>query len=215
MVKIVILIPARGGSKRVPRKNMKLLKKKPLIWYAINAAKQSFFSLDVWVSTEDEEIKKYAISQNVKVLDRPMELAGDTSTVEEVMMHFTEKINYDIIILVEPTYPLIQPEDISKSLHKFVKNKYDSLLTLQNKKLFLWNYCGISVTPANYNIYRRPRMQDFKGALVEEGGIFITSRKNFIESKCRLTGLIGYHLIEHPSIDVDNEIDFKIAEAIL
>jgi len=215
MVKTVSLIPARGGSKRLPRKNIKKLNGKPLIDYAIKASLNSKVD-ETWVSTEDKEIKKIAINCGARVIDRPIELASDTASTESVMLHFAEKIDFDIIVLIEPTYPLIQTKDINNSLDKFITSKVDSLLTLENKKFFLWKLIDEYITvPINFDPNNRPRYQDFEGVYVEEGGIFITTKKNLLKTKCRINGRIGYYILDHPSIDIDNEVDFKIAEMLL
>lgn len=214
-MKTVVLIPARGGSKRLPRKNIKDLCGRPLIDYAIKNSLNSNVD-ETWVSTEDKEIKNIALKCGAKVLDRPKELASDTSTQEEVMAHFTEHIDYDIIVLIEPTYPLIQTQDIDLALDKFIKTNCDSLLTLENKKFFIWKLLNEEeAVPVNLNPRRRPRYQEFEGIYVEEGGIYITTRENFLKSKCRVDNKIGYYILQHPSIDVDNKIDFKIAEVLL
>jgi CMP-N-acetylneuraminic acid synthetase len=132
------------------------------------------------------------------------------------MAHFTDHVNYDIVVLLEPTYPLIKTEDIDRSLDKFMKTRCDSFLTLENKKFFLWSLLNDTETvPVNYDPKKRQRYQDFEGIYVEEGGIYITTRENFLQSKCRLNGKIGYYILQHPSIDIDTEIDFKIAEKLL
>jgi N-acylneuraminate cytidylyltransferase len=214
-MKIVSLIPARGGSKRLPRKNIKKLCGRPLIDYTIKASLDSKVN-ETWISTEDEEIKKISKKCGAKVLDRPNNLATDESTTESVMEHFTDNVNYDIIVLIEPTYPLINVEDINMSLDKFIKTDCDSLLTLENKKFFLWELRDMSIAqPINYNPESRPRYQEFDGIYVEEGGIYITKRNGFIKSKCRLNGKIGYYILKHPSIDIDNEFDFKMAEMLI
>jgi CMP-N-acetylneuraminic acid synthetase len=214
-MKSVTLIPARGGSKRLPRKNIKNLLGRPLIDYAIQASLHSKVN-ETWVSTEDKEIKRVALQCGAKVIDRPVELASDTATTESVMKHFTENVDYDIIILIEPTYPLIQTQDINNSLNKFIKTKSDSLLTLENKKFFIWKLINDKETaPVNYDPQNRQRYQEFEGVYVEEGGIYITTKENFLKSKCRLSGAIGYYVLQHPSIDIDTEIDFKIAEKLL
>jgi CMP-N,N'-diacetyllegionaminic acid synthase len=214
-MKVVTLIPARGGSKRLPRKNIKNLCGSPLIDYAIQASLQSKVD-ETWVSTEDKEIKNVALKCGAKVLDRPAELASDTATTESVMAHFTEHVDYDIIILIEATYPLIQTQDINISLDKFIKTKCDSFLTLEQKKFFIWKLLNENeTTPVNYNPQKRKRYQDFEGIYVEEGGIYMTTRKNFLKTQCRLNGKIGYYILQHPSIDIDTEIDFKIAEKLL
>jgi CMP-N-acetylneuraminic acid synthetase len=214
-MKVVTLIPARGGSKRLPRKNIKTLCGRPLIDYAIQASLHSKAN-ETWVSTEDKEIKNVALKCGAKVIDRPNELASDTATTESVMAHFTQHVDYDIIILIEATYPLIQTQDINNSLEKFIKTKSDSLLALENKKFFIWKLINENETaPVNYNPQKRQRYQDFEGIYVEEGGIYMTTKENFLKSQCRLNGKIGYYILQHPSIDIDTEIDFKIAEKLL
>jgi len=214
-VKIVSLIPARGGSKRLPRKNILKLLGRPLIDYAIRASIDSKID-ETWLSTEDEEIKNIALKCGAEVLDRPKELAKDNTSTEAVIGHFTENIDYDILVLIEPTYPMIQKNDIDLSLDKFADSKCDSLLTLENKKFFVWKIKDdIEASPKNYNPRKRPRYQNFNGLYVEEGGIYITTRDNFLKTKCRLNGKIGYYILNHPSIDIDNEIDFKIAEMLI
>jgi N-acylneuraminate cytidylyltransferase len=214
-MKIVSLIPARGGSKRLPRKNIKNLAGRPLIDYSIKASLNSKID-ETWVSTEDEEIKKIALKCGAKVIDRPEKFARDESTTESVMQHFTENIDYDIIVLIEPTYPLITIEDINQSIDKFTKNNCDSLLALENKKFFLWDLVDeVIAKPINYNPESRLRYQDFEGFYVEEGGIYITTKDNFLKTNCRINGKIGYYLLKHPSMDIDNEIDFKIVEMLL
>jgi len=212
-MKVVSLIPARGGSKRVPRKNIKEFCGKPLMWYAIDASLRSLV-WETWVSTEDEEIKEIAKGFGAQVLDRPDELAEDDVSQEEVMMHFSEHVNYDVIILIEPTYPLIQSRDITMAYNTFIRGNYDSLLTLMNKKWFIWDI-NKEACPMNYKLGERPNMQDFKGIYAEEGGIYITTKKAFLKSKCRLSGKIGYYLLRHPSIDIDTEEDFKVAEMMM
>lgn len=212
-MKVVSLIPARGGSKRVPRKNIKPLCGKPLIWYAIDASLRSLV-WETWVSTEDPEIKKVAEDFKVQVLDRPEELAKDDISQERVMMHFTEHVDYDVMILVEPTYPLIQVRDINRAYNTFIRGDYDSLLTLINKKWFIWDI-DKERRPMNYELDNRPNMQDFKGIYIEEGGIYVTTKKSFLKSKCRLSGKIGCYVLQHPSIDIDTEEDFKVAEAMI
>jgi CMP-N-acetylneuraminic acid synthetase len=132
------------------------------------------------------------------------------------MAHFTQHVDYDIIVLIEPTYPLIQTQDIKIALNKFIKTKCDSLLTLENKKFFVWKLVdGNNAVPLNYNPKKRPRYQEFEGICVEEGGIYITTKDNFLKSNCRLNGKIGYYILQHPSIDIDIELDFKIVEELI
>ena len=214
MVKIVSLIPARGGSKRIPRKNIKPLNGKPMIYYTIKASLDSKVD-ETWVSTEDEEIKKIAQSFGAKVLDRPEKYAQDTSSTEKVMLHFTENVDYDILVTLELTYPLMTKDDINGSIDKMIKGNCDSLLSLTKQKMFRWDKKEDEAVSIDYIPKRRPRMQEYDGYLVEEGGIFLTKKELLLKEKCRLGGKIGYYILDHRSVDVDNEVDLKIAETLM
>jgi len=218
-LKVVALIPARGGSKRVPLKNMKKLNGKPLIWYAVEAAMKSIVH-EIWVSTEDKKIKQFALKCGCKVLDRPAELASDTSLMKDVVMHFAENVEFDVVVLITPTYPMIQPRDVTQSLNAFWEEECDSLLTLSRKKMFRWAEIPVAlrephVASMDYDVDERPFMQEHHGLLVEDGGIYITTKENLVESGCFLNGDIGRYIITHPSIDIDTELDFKIPGAML
>lgn len=213
-MKTVILIPARGGSKRVPRKNIKKLCGRPLIDYVIKASLASMAD-EVWVSTEDEEIERVAFRSGARIILRPVNLARDDTPTEAVMEHFVKHVDCDILVLIEPTHPLIITDDINRALKKFERDDYDSLVTLENKKLFVWDVCGDIAFPANFNYKHRPRMQDFGGFLVETVGIWITSVEQFKKTKLRISGKIGWHCINRPLVDIDTLIDFKIAEVLL
>ena len=212
-MKIAVLIPARGGSKRIPKKNIKKLLDNPLIYYPINSAKNSS-AHEVWVSTENETISFWATLCKANVLKRPTNLSLDNTPTESVMKHFLSNVTCDIIILLEATHPSITAKDIDCALCKFLTSDYDSLATLSKKNLFVWKTKKGLAKPINYDINERPKMQDFKGLLVESG-MWITTRKAFEKSNNRLSGKIGYYVLDHPDIDIDDPIDFKIAEVLL
>ena len=216
MVKIALLIPARGGSKRLPRKNIMNLNGMPLIDYVIKTSLNSNVD-ETWVSTEDKEIKNVALKCGALVIERPNELATDTTSTEAVIEHFLDNIDCEILVLCECTQPLLNSVDINQSIKKFFDEKLDSLVTLQNRKLFLWkiNEKNGIATPSNFEIKNRPRTQVFDGVYSEDCGLWITSKNSFNKSKVRVSGKIGYHIIDHPSIEIDNILDFKIAEALL
>lgn len=214
-MKIIALIPARGGSKRILRKNIKKLNNVPLIAYVIESALKSDID-EVWVSTEDEEIKKISQRYGALVLDRPVELATDNSTTEVVIEHFLDNISCDILIIIEPPHPLISSADINEALAKFIKIQCDSMVTLERKKLFLWETVDNELAkPINFDPVNRPRMQNFEGVFLDTVGMWITTVEAFNKSKCRVSGKIGYYIAPHVSIDIDDEMDFKIAEVLI
>jgi len=106
-MKTVALILARGGSKEIPKKNIQPLSGEPLISYAINSAKWSDVD-EVWVSTDDKIIKSISEGLGVKVIDRPDEFATDESPSEDALLHFAENIDFDVLVFIQPTSPLLR-----------------------------------------------------------------------------------------------------------
>ena len=134
--KVLAIIPVRGGSKGVPRKNIKLLDGRPLIYYTIREAKKSRCVDRVVVSTEDNEIKKTAIELGAEVIDRPIELAQDTSTTPETLIHsinfLKEKEGYvpDTVVLLQATTPLRKVKDIDAAIELFLNKNPDSVVSV-------------------------------------------------------------------------------------
>jgi len=213
-LKIVSLIPARGGSKRIPLKNIKSLNGKPLLSYVVEASLHSSVD-ETWVSTDSSLIKKVALKYGAKVIDRPPEYATDYSPSEDVIMHFLMHNECDAIVLIEPTHPFLTSDDINAAIDVFFSGDYDSLVALEHKKFFLWQIDKDIAYPMNYNYRRRPRMQDFDGCYVETGGLWITKADAFKASGSRLSGCIGYYILPHFSIDIDDIVDFRIAECMM
>lgn len=123
-MKILGIIPARGGSKGVPGKNIKLLGGKPLLVHAYDCAKQSKYEMDIVVSTDSEEIIKCCIDHNIKYFNRPTELAEDYSSVIPVIHHVLENMNesYDLIVLLQPTSPFRTGDQLSDIISFFEKD---------------------------------------------------------------------------------------------
>ena len=212
-MKIVALIPARGGSKRIPKKNIKRLNGKPLISYMIKAAKLSIVD-EVWVSTDDEQIKYVAIKEGAKVVMRPSSISGDGSSTEEAIEHFSTFVDYNIIVLLEATYPLTNVDDINGALIKFNSGDYDSLLSLQSTPMWIWHKENSELVQPDFRTENRPMSQDFE-TYIETGGIFITTKKAFETSHLRVSGRIGFYEVPHLSIDIDTPREFKLVELIL
>ncbi|PXY44084.1 acylneuraminate cytidylyltransferase family protein [Flavobacterium hydrophilum] len=123
-MKILAIIPARGGSKGVPGKNIKLLGEKPLLLYAYECAHNSKYEIDIIVSTDDDEIKNICIKNNVKVIDRPAVLAEDSSSVTSAIHHVLQNltVSYDLIVLLQPTSPFRKSEQLDEIIDFFEKD---------------------------------------------------------------------------------------------
>ena len=220
MTTITAFIPARGGSKGIPNKNIKEFADKPLIVHSIEYALGSKLVKEVMVSTDDSKISKIAIESGVTVINRPPELSTDTSTTESAIEHFINiaKKKPDIIALLQSTSPLRPKGSLDKALNHFQKGGYDSLLSICPTHRFFWNVKGDETAYAEYDYLNRPRRQDISREnvrFVENGSIYIFSREHFEKTGNRLGGKIGY--VEWPgeySIEIDSHLDFKFAEQI-
>lgn len=220
--KIIAVIPARGGSKGVPRKNIKILAGKPLIAWTIDAAKKSEYLDRVIVSTEDREIAETSKKWGAEVVKRPEDLAGDVSPTEPVteqVINYLEKNgNYspDAIVLLQPTSPLRLVHHIDESVKKFLQEKYDSLISVCPSHVFIWSNEKDGAIPVNYDFKKRQRRQDIKPEYRENGAIYIFNKKKFMEEKTIPCGRIGLYIMPvENSFEIDEGFDFWLCEEII
>jgi CMP-N-acetylneuraminic acid synthetase len=213
--KVVALVPLRGGSKSIPKKNIKNIAGKPLCAWVLEAARLSKFIDEVYVSTDSEEIIRVVkeIDASIHIVKRPQHLSDDLSSTESVMLHFMDNVDFDILVTIQATSPLTQSSDIDNALLEFKTSRKDSLLTAVESKRFFWNY---KCDPINYNPINRPRRQDFQGFLMENGAFYITSREVLSREKCRLGGNIGIYIMDdESSFEIDEPLDWDMVELIL
>jgi len=215
--KIIALIPARGGSKGIPKKNIKIFKGSPLIVHSINYALSCELINETYVTTDDMEIAKIATDAGAKVIDRPKNLSLDESSTESAIQHALDELTNkpDIIILLQPTSPIRPPNSLKKGLRIYSNGKYDSLLSISPTHNFFWNINNDIAEP-NYNFMNRPRRQDMKDediSYIENGSLYIFSYEHFIKTKNRLGGKIGYIIFpEEFSLEIDTMLDFTVLE---
>lgn len=212
---IVALIPLRGGSKSIPGKNIKEMAGKPLCAWVLETACNALGSSNVFVSTESKEIAGVVenLKLGVKIIERPFELASDTASTESVMLHFAEKVKFNILITLQATSPLTMSDDIRKALGLFKKNKFDSMLTGVRSKRFFWTPEGEAV---NYDPMNRPLRQQMGGWIMENGAFYITKREILEQYKCRLGGKIGiYEMTPETAIEIDEPEEWAEVERCL
>lgn len=220
MGKYVALIPARGGSKSIPLKNIKNIAGKPLIYWTIEAALACSMINRVYLSTDSIEIKNVAeqiTDRRFEVIERKPETATDIASTESVMLEFSREHDFQNIILIQATSPLLQSGDLSHAIEIYEQRKADSLLTLVEQKRFFWRE-GIDgfVKPLNYNPVLRPKRQDFDGDLVENGAFYITSKEALESTKCRMSGNIAhYKMPEETYFEIDEPSDWTVVEQLL
>ena len=218
-MKKTAIIPLRKGSKGIPGKNKKKLLGRPLFSWVLTAA--IFSSLDqVFVFTDDQEIidfvnKEYQWTSKVKALLRNEANANDTASTASALIECAEAVQYDfdILCLLQATSPMTTSEDIDAVLNEIITNKKNSALTVVNTHRFTWNSDG---TPQNYDVFKRPRRQDFEGLLIENGAVYATVKHAFLESNNRVSGTIGLVKMDETSlVEIDSMTDWKIIEELL
>jgi N-acylneuraminate cytidylyltransferase len=212
-MKTIAIIPARGKSKGIPRKNIKMLCGKPLIVWTIEQALNSKVD-EVYVSTEDKEIAEISKKAGAKVIERPLELAQDDSSTESVLLHASKvlKDDYEIMVLLQCTSPLRFPSQINEAIDLFLKEKADSLVSVYKNDKFLWKD-GKSI---NYDFKNRPRRQEKDWEFVENGSIYVFKKEVLLTDENRLGGkIIQYEMPKWMSLEIDEEDDFKLAEFLM
>lgn len=212
-MKIVSVILARGGSKGIPEKNIIDVDGKPLIQYAIDASLSSNVD-ETWVSTDSKKITIVSEGCGAKVLDRPVELATDTSLSDDSLVHFASKVDFDILLFIQPTSPLINSEYINNGIDMMKSGDYDSVFTGYKREWdAVWDKNG---NPIGWDTYKRPRRQDVEEQWIEDGMFYMTKRKNLLTSKLRYSGRIGIVKIhQKDSLEVDTLEDLDFIREII
>jgi len=222
---IIAIIPARGSSKGIPRKNIRLLCGKPLIAYTIEAALSSKYIDKAVVSTEDGEIAKIAREYGAEVIERPLELAQDDTpslpVFQQVIKHLEEvrKFHPDIIVILQPTSPLRTVDDIDGAIEKFLSVDCDSVVSVcQASHPPQWMYTleGDRVTPVIEGAKKITRRQDVPKVYQLNGAVYVT-RRDIIMKENRVLGgdMRAYIMPVERSVDIDTELDFKLAELLI
>ncbi len=222
---ILVVIPARSGSKGIPGKNIKKLHGKPLINYTIEAAKEIFENSQVIVSTDDKEIAEIAASHGANIpFLRPKELAQDDSSTRDVILHLVDyferkKSMPSVIVLLQVTSPLRNSKHLNEALDLFFHKDCDMVVSVTESK-----------TSPYFNLYEEnkegylqkskdgafTRRQDVPPVYEYNGAIYIFKTKSIVESEMKdFEKITKYVMSKNDSVDIDDEVDWKIAEYIL
>lgn len=216
----VAFIPVRGGSKSIPLKNIKSICGQPLVYWAVKAANNCKFIDKVFVATDSEQIEAVVEDfgfSKTKVIGRSVQSATDTASTEFAMLEFAEKYDFDNIVLIQATSPLLTSGDLERGFMVFNEEDTDSVLSVVPQKRFYWEYAPDgTVYPVNYDVDSRPRRQDFKGCLTENGAFYITSRIRLLESRNRISGRIkAVEMGEDSFFEIDEPDDWNIIEKLM
>lgn len=225
---VLCIIPARGGSKGVPRKNIRLLNGKPLLWHTFQAAKKAKLIDRLILSTDDEEMANYGREQGIEVpFMRPVELAQDDTPTFPVILHAVNMLEAEgyfpsHIIFLQATAPLRQAHHIDNALYRLLNSDADSIISV----------CRV---PGHFNPYwcfkvnekdelgffmpdgplKYPRRQILPPVYTRNGAIYAFRREVLLQDNYYGTKTLAYVMSEQESINIDSELDLIIAESIL
>lgn len=219
-MKKIGFIPLRKGSKGIPGKNKKKLLGRPLFCWVLGEAIASQLDI-IYIFTDDEDIvsfvnREYHWTDKVKVTKRSIESATDTAPTELGMQEFVNGLKepFDVLCLLQATSPFTKASAINACIEKVAaSSEYDAALTVVNTHRFTWNADG---TAQNYDVYNRPRRQNFEGLLIENGACYVTTSAAFRESGNRVSGNIATVQMPEDSLtEIDSLSDWKIVEQLL
>ena len=212
MSKAIAIIPARGGSKRLPGKNIKLLGGIPLIAHSILYAKEHDFIDAVYVSTDDVVIKEIALQYGAIVIDRPQALSGDLEPTVSALKHVLENIEgvVENVILLQATNPLRPQNLLQEAFTVFQEQQVDSLFTVSRSHHKLGKIENHKFIPYNYEVGQRS--QDLEPLFYENGLLYI-ARASVIQNNEIITKEAFPLEVNHPfaNVDIDTQEDFEYA----
>ena len=223
----VAFIPVRGGSKSIPLKNIKPISGKPLVYWTVKAACGCKYIDKVYVATDNDKIKETVESfmtgieaelfSKAELIGRSAESASDTASTEFAMLEFAYNYDFDNIVLVQATSPLLQADDLDRGFDAFNSAGTDSVLSVVRQKRFHWkNDENGYAHPTNYDVFHRPRRQEFDGYLVENGAFYISSKADLIKTQNRVSGNIkAVEMSEDTFFEIDEPSDWVIIEALM
>ena len=223
-MRYLVVIPARGGSKGIPHKNIYKIKGKTLLQYAIDCIKGVEFDGDIAVSTDDDQIAFEALkNDNIYVINRPADISGDCAKTEDALLHaldYMEKLNsceYDAVVTLQATSPLRTSKSVKEFLQFYEKNKdeYDALLTLNEDRSDFWilktadEYCRLYPNAPR-------RRQERKPLYVENSAIYVTNSTSLRETKSVLGNKVNGFVIDPiEAVDINEWLDIFIVNGIM
>ncbi len=217
---IIAIIPARGGSKSVPRKNVRDFLGLPLIAHSIIDAKEAQLVDRIYVSTDDREIAQVSRQYGAEIIDRPAELANDTASSESALIHALSEIEKtgivpELVVFLQCTSPVRTGADIDQAITKLQRENADSLISVSPTHRFLWKEVDGIAESINYDYRHRQRRQDMEPQYMENGSMYLFKPWVIKELGNRLGGKVILLVMSEAAIwEIDSILDFKIAEVL-
>jgi N-acylneuraminate cytidylyltransferase len=219
---VIAIIPARGGSKGILRKNLRLLAGKPLIVHTIEQALAAESVTRVVVSTDDAEIAAVARAAGAEVVHRPIALSGDTASSESAVLHVLDHLEMaedyrpNLVVFLQCTSPIRQPHDIDRAVAVLQTEQADSLLSVVPVVSWLWRETDGQLHSFNFDYRNRLRRQERPREFNENGSIYVFKPWVLRQHNNRLGGQISYfEMTSSTNIDIETEDDLLLAELLL
>lgn len=216
-MKTIAIIPARGGSKRLKDKNIKVLNGLPLLVHSIRYAQQFPDLIDgIYVSTNDVFIKAVALTYGAQVIDRPEALSGDHATTISALQHVLDNVSDTVqhVVLLQPTNPLRPDDLLPEALKRYLEGKYESLFTVSRNHQKLGKIIENQFVPFNYELGQRS--QDLEPLYFENGLLYVLQSDLIRQGK-----IMGAHslpfIVDNPfsEVDIDTQADFDYAAYLM
>jgi CMP-N,N'-diacetyllegionaminic acid synthase len=219
----VAIIPARGGSKGIPRKNLVDVCGKPLIAWSILQARNARRIDSVWVTSDDDEILAVAESFGAKPIRRPAQISGDQASSELAWLHALDVIEgqgviVDLVVAMQATSPIRESSDLDSGLQSLLEKNYDSLLSVAEvEDFFTWRICADGgAESVNYDFRNRKPRQQIEKRYLENGSFYVFHPHQFRRDNNRLGGRIGLFVMgRHKMFQIDNPEDIKLCAAVM
>ena len=220
---VLAIIPARGGSKGIPRKNVRLLHGKPLVAHTIERACQARSVDRVVISTDDHDVRRIAEGSGAEVVLRPADISGDTASSESALLHVLEQLRQaegyepDLVVFLQCTSPLMSPEDIDGTVGALLSQNADSAFTVTPFHRFLWKQTVDGETIGiNHNSRERLLRQEREAQFLENGAVYVMRANGFKEAKHRFFGKTAMYVVPtNRSVEIDEPLDLCIAEMLM
>lgn len=219
---VLAIIPARGGSKGIPGKNVRIVAGKPLLAHSILQARQAPSIDRVVVSTDDAEIGRVAEEYGADVVWRPAEISNDTATSESALRHVLDEESRqgrpdpDLVVFLQGTSPVRAEDDIDRAIETLRREGADSLVSVVPFHVFIWRRNADTAWPIDYDPRSRPRRQDRDPEYMENGSIYVFKPWVLRTFDSRLGGKIALHVMDDWSfVDINDERDLELCEWVM
>ncbi|HEX3679343.1 MAG TPA: acylneuraminate cytidylyltransferase [Galbitalea sp.] len=214
---VVAVVPARGGSKGVPGKNLKRVGGRSLVARAVDAALAATTIDRVLVSTDAAEIAAGARSAGAEVVDRPAEIAGDTASSEAAVLHALASLDEqpEVVVFIQATSPFIDSADLDSAVRRVLTGQEDVVFSATETFAFLWQRTADGAVGVNHDAAVRPRRQDREAHFQETGAFYVMRTEGFVRGGHRFFGRVGIQEVDPlRGLEIDSEHELELARLI-